>query len=162
MRQVNLGINHDSPRYIRQVVSVLCSFAQAPTKYHYSCGLRVIGYLVRTKLMGITYGGSLRIPIGLSNEPEHFASSYGLHLYSDASFGSRPKPLAGYVVMLCNGAIFWTANYLKIVPFSTHESEQAIAALAAKDFGICASTTTSYWSSCSRPHIPLDGQQSFS
>ena len=83
-------------------------------------GLDVIGYLVKTKNMGITFGGSLRIPLGLKTPPPHFAQSCGLYVYHDSSFGSRPRPMGGYVIMYCNGPVDWHAGFLKIVPDSTH------------------------------------------
>ena len=39
---------------------------------HYNWGLWILGYLVRTKAMGITYGGKLRIPLGLSSAPSYY------------------------------------------------------------------------------------------
>ena len=44
-----------------EAVSVLCSM-WPPSQRHYDLGLDVIGYLVNTKHMGITFGGRLRIP----------------------------------------------------------------------------------------------------
>jgi hypothetical protein len=40
--------------------------------------------------------------------------------------------MGGYVVMYNNGAIDWGATRVKIVPISSHEAENAIAAKAAK------------------------------
>ena len=113
-------------------VNKLCSFAQQPTDEHYQLGLNVIGYLVATKNIGITYGGRLRIPLGLNAHPPHFLQSGGLYCAHDSSWGTHPRPMGGYVVMYNNGAIDWGATRVKIVPISSHEAENAIAAKAAK------------------------------
>ena len=114
-----------------EAVSVLCSM-WPPSQRHYDLGLDVIGYLVNTKNLGITFGGRLRIPLGLNEPPPHFEQSSGLYAYHDSSFGSRPRPMGGYVVMYCNGPVDWHAGFLKIVPDSAHEAESAIASRAAK------------------------------
>ena len=89
------------------------------------------GYLVKTKYLGITFGGKIRIPIGLTEFPPHFERNRGLHTYHDSSFG-KPRPMGGFVVMYSNGPANWGAGYLKIVPKSTHEAESAIASRATK------------------------------
>ena len=86
---------------------------------------------MKTKHLGITFGGNVRIPIGLTAYPPHFERSRGLHTYHDSSFG-RPRPMGGYVVMYSNGPVDWGAGYLKIVPESSHEAESAIASRATK------------------------------
>ena len=118
---------------IAMSTSALCACMQAPNEKHYQFALRTLGYLVQTKHLGITFGGRLTIPLGLDQFPPGFAESGGLHTYHDSSWGSRPRPLAGYVIMFCNGPIMWSANFLKLVPDSTKEAETAIAARAAKD-----------------------------
>jgi len=118
---------------IAMSTSALCACMQAPNEKHYQFALRTLGYLVQTKHLGITFGGRLTIPLGLDQSPPGFAESGGLHTYHDSSWGSRPRPLAGYVIMFCNGPIMWSANFLKLVPDSTKEAETAIAARAAKD-----------------------------
>ena len=90
---------------------------------------------MHSKNLGITFGGRLRVPLGLSEPPPHFAESSGLYTYHDSSFGSKPRPMAGYVIMYCNGPIDWNAGHLKIVPESSHEAESAVASRAAK--GTC-------------------------
>ena len=115
-----------------QAIPVLASVAHSPTLHAYKRALGVLGYLVHTKNLGITFGGKLRIPLGLQISPPHFEESSGLYTYHDASFGSKPRPMAGYVVMFCNGPIDWHASHLKIVPESSHEAESAIASRATK------------------------------
>jgi hypothetical protein len=108
-------------------------FCKCPTKRHEYFALCVIGYLIKTKDMGITYGGKLQIPYGADGYPEGFSESLGLHTYHDSSWGKDISPFGGYVIMLCNGAIAWGARKLRIVPDSTAEAETAIASRAAKD-----------------------------
>ena len=98
----------------------------------YDRALGVLGYLVSTKHLGITFGGRLRIPMGLTCKPPHFDESHGLYTYHDSSFGTKPRPMGGYVIMYNNGPVDWSAGYLKIVPASSHEAESAIASAATK------------------------------
>lgn len=91
-----------------------------------------MGYLVKTRKMGITYGGKLKVPRGLVEFPEGFVESRGLHAVHDSSWGTRPRPYGGFVVMRCNGAVDVKAQKLKIVPDSTCEAETAVGSKAAK------------------------------
>ena len=85
------------------------------TREWYNRALGVLGYLVKTKNLGLTFGGKVRIPIGLTEFPAHFEKNPGLHTYHDSSFG-KPRPMAGFVVMYSNGPVDWGAGHLKIVP----------------------------------------------
>lgn len=114
-------------------VSYLASFNGAPTQQHYDAALNVLGYLVGTRAMGITYGGELKIPMGLKEYPPGFVESRGLHSYHDSSWGTAPRPFGGYVIMRCNGAVNVSSRTLKIVPDSTAQAETAMASKAAKD-----------------------------
>ena len=116
-------------------ISVLCSRVSDPRECHYQAGLVVIGYLVSTKRLGITYGGEIRVPYGLSKIPVGFVESNGLYTAHDSSWGTRPSPLGGYVIMYNNGAIDWSAKLVKIVPDSSCEAETAVGSIAAK--GTC-------------------------
>ena len=113
-------------------VNKLCSKASDPDAVDFSRGLQVVGYLSTTRRMGITYGGRIRIPMGLKEHPYGFVESKGLYVAHDNSFGTTPRPMGGYVVMYCNGAIDWSAGSLKIVPDSSHEAESAQASRSAK------------------------------
>ena len=64
--------------------------------------------------------------------PQGLEESSGLYVVHDNSFGMCARPMGGFVVMYCNGAIDWSASNLKIVPDSSHEAESAQAARAAK------------------------------
>lgn len=118
---------------ISAAVSHLCSFMQRPSAKHYKAALRVIGYLVKTKHLGITYGGKLRVPYGLREMPDGFIDARGLHVYHDSSWGRSPHPMGGHVVMYVNGAICWSAKAIKIVPHSTCEAETASGSRAVMD-----------------------------
>ena len=113
-------------------VNTLCSFVQSPGQIHYQKALNIVGYLSATRELGITYGGRLRTPLGLSEPPIHFARSHGLYCAHDSSFGTRPRPMGGYVVMYLNGAVDWSATNAKIVPDSAQEAESAAGSRAAK------------------------------
>ena len=84
------------------------------------------------KHLGINFGGKLKIPLGLDSFPFGFILSKGLYSYSDSSWGKEVKPMAGYVVMYCNGPIDWSARVLKVIADSTCEAETATASRAVK------------------------------
>ena len=113
-------------------VSHLCCVMQAPTVEALQSGLRLLGYLVATKHQGITFGGALSVPLGVAELPEHFAESRGLYGYSDSSWGKVAKPMGGYVVMLANGPVDWSARTMKVVADSTCEAETATASALTK------------------------------
>jgi hypothetical protein len=112
--------------------SKLCSAVPDPRQCHYDAGLVVAGYLWATKDLGITYGGKLRVPLGLATFPPGFHESCGLYTAHDSSWGTCPNPLGGYVVMYNNGAADWSGKMVKIVPDSSCEAETAVASKAAK------------------------------
>ena len=112
--------------------NTLCGFVHSASRTHFQLGLNVVGYLAATPKLGITFGGRLQIPLGLSEMPESFEASCGLYIVHDSSWGTRARPMGGFVVMYMNGPIDWAANNLKIVPSSSHEAESAVAARAAK------------------------------
>ena len=118
---------------ITYAVGVLCSFGQTAGPAHYAAALRVLGYLHKTRDIGITYGGNLKMPLGLAAPPEHFHECNGLHAYYDSSWGKAPHPWGGYVVMYGNGATAWKASKAKIMPDSTAEAETAVGSKAAKE-----------------------------
>ena len=103
------------------------SFTQSAGEPHYAWGLWIVGYLYKTKDLGITYGGSIRIPPGLSSKPANFDENG-----HDSSWGTRARPLGGFVIFYLNGAIDWSAKAVKLVPDSTLEAEQAQASRACK------------------------------
>lgn len=70
--------------------------------------------------------------MGLKEHPVGLVESGGLYVVHDNSFGTSARPMGGYVVMFCNGAVDWSAGALKLVPDSSHEAESAQASRAAK------------------------------
>lgn len=112
-------------------VAYLATFNSRPTQQHFECALSVLGYLVRTRGLGFTYGGPLRYPPGLGAPPPGFVESRGLYTLHDSSWGTVPRPFGGYVVMRTNGVISASFRALKIVPDSTAEAETAIFASKA-------------------------------
>ena len=118
--------------HIAVYVTYLCTAMMRPTEAHFKYGLHILGYLVSCKNLGITYGGKLKMPMGVEAVPGTFHTSLGLHAYSDSSWGKTPRPMAGYVIMLNNGMVDWSARMLKIVADSTCEAEIAIASKATK------------------------------
>ena len=106
----------------------LCSFSLAPGPAHWAAALKVLGYLHKTRHLGITYGGKLRMPMGLETLPARFHENHGLH---NSSCGTSPQPYGGYLIMLANGAIEWKASKSKIPADSTAYAETVVAAKAA-------------------------------
>ena len=60
---------------ITYAVGVLCSFGQTAGPAHYAAALRVLGYLHKTRDIGITYGGNLKTPLGLAAPPSASTSA---------------------------------------------------------------------------------------
>jgi len=113
-------------------LAVLCTLLHSPTKEGYSAALNLLGYLVKTKSLGITYGGKLHLPMGINSPPLGFFDSLGLHTFTDSSWGRTPRPLFMFVVMLNNGAVSFGSKFLKIVPCSSTEAETAGASEGCK------------------------------
>lgn len=113
--------------------SLLCSFTPSAGAAHVQACMDLLGYYVATKEMGITFGGKLKVPMGLDEYPPFFIESRGLHTITDSSWGTEPRPYGGFVVMYCNGAIYYGSKKMKIVPDSTCEAETALASKGAKE-----------------------------
>jgi len=65
--------------------SRLAIYCSCPTKRQKYFALCVLGYLLKTKDLGITYGRELRVPAGMGDYPEGFVASLGLHTFHDSS-----------------------------------------------------------------------------
>ena len=104
----------------------------------------VMGYLVKTKHFGITFGGKLRPPYGLTEMPPGYFESRGLWIAHDASWGGEPKPMAGHVVMWLNGPLIWHSNLLRVIAQSTCEAETSEASRAAKTGMFCRNLLAYY------------------
>ena len=89
---------------------------QRPSKPAFDAALGVVSYLKKTRKLGVTYG----------RDEE-------LRLYTDSSWGSTPRPMAGFVSIYGGGALSWAAKTLKIVPLSSAEAETAVLSLGCKD-----------------------------
>jgi hypothetical protein len=60
---------------IQYAVGVLCSFAQCAGQTHLNAVIGVIDYLFNTRRLGITYGGSINTPLGLTESPRYYHES---------------------------------------------------------------------------------------
>ena len=47
--------------------------------------------------------------------------------------GHGAQPFGGHIIMLCNGAVQWSAKRVRAIPDSTAEAETIVASRAAKD-----------------------------
>jgi len=119
---------------ISYYTSWLGRFSTSPGQEHLAAAYNVLGYLVKTKHLGITFGGALKpIENMLGVQSEGFVRSGGLHAFHDSSWGRAAYPMGGFVVMYGNGAISWSARQLKVVADSSAEAETAVASRAAKE-----------------------------
>ena len=113
-------------------VGTITQLTMDPREDHIEWGYIGLGYLVATKNLGITYGGRLKIPFGLFSMPPGFDQTCGLHTYHDSSFGTRPRPMGGYVVMYNNAAVDWSSKRANLIPDSSMEAEQGVASRSVK------------------------------
>ena len=112
--------------------SSLGQFSQYPTQEHLDAVHYVMGYLFSDPDRGITYGGALKVPYGLSEMPPNFVESRGLYAATDSSWATKARPHGGHVVFRCNGAILWSSRQLKIVADSSAHAETAEGSRATK------------------------------
>jgi hypothetical protein len=96
-------------------VSHLGRFMLYPMDVHIAAAYHLMGYYVRHKFDKITYGGKLKIPLGVESAPPYFEESRGVYAASDSSWNTRVKPQGGHVVMRMNAAILWSSKAMKIV-----------------------------------------------
>ena len=113
--------------------SFLGQFMMSPPQEAYDFLLHIIGYIVGNASVGITFGGALRVPMGLDVMPPNFAQSYGTYAYTDSSWNKKPRPYGGHVVFRCNGPWMWSGKCLKVVADSSMEAETAQGSRATKD-----------------------------
>ena len=112
--------------------SRLGSFSNGPNKQHRDAVLMLMGYMIKNMDRGITYGGKLKIPFGLTQYPEYFVESRGFYAVSDSSWATRAKPQGGHALMRANGVVLWSSRGLKIVADSSAHAETAEASRATK------------------------------
>ena len=110
----------------------LSCFTHSSGDEHYEACMDVVGYLVKTKHLGVTFGGRYRMPMGLNKFPPYFFKSHGMFTAGDSSWGRVVRPFGGFAVMAANGSLTWQARKTKDVPDSTCEAEISIASRAAK------------------------------
>ena len=113
--------------------SVLGGGMQYPTQQYHDAAIYLMGYMINNASDGITYGGTLRAPLGLTDLPVGFTTARGLYASADSSWGKKPLPHGGHLVMRMNAAVMWRAKALKVVADSTCEAETAQASQATKD-----------------------------
>ena len=117
---------------IAHFVGTITQLTMDPREDHIEWGYIGIGYIVATKNLGITYGGRLKLPLGIFNMPADFERTCGLHTYHDSSFGTRPRPMGGYALMYNNGIVDWSSKRANLIPDSSMEAEQGVASRAVK------------------------------
>ncbi|GMF54636.1 unnamed protein product [Phytophthora fragariaefolia] len=78
---------------------------------HWDAGIKVVRYLLKTKDVGIVYGGSLGTE---------------LEAYSDADWaGNRydRRSVSGMMLMMCGAPVVWRSTFQKTVALSSTEAE---------------------------------------
>ena len=113
--------------------SYLGQFMMSPPAAAYEFLLHIVGYIIENAATGISFGGALKIPMGLTAPPPNFKQSYGTFAYTDSSWNKKPKPHGGHVIFRCNGPWMYSGKGLKVIADSTHESETAQASRCTKD-----------------------------
>ena len=107
---------------IAQAVGVLSRFMSCPTPVHLSAAKGVLRYLVGSPALGILYHAST---------PE-----FELTGYCDADYAgdlSTRRSTAGFVFLLCGGAITWVSRMQPTVAASTTEAEYMAASIITKE-----------------------------
>ena len=112
-------------------MSVLCRFMGDPSEQCYSCALQVLGYLYKTRHMGLAYDKECVIPTSLVSCADAIRSNMGFHTLSDSSWGV-PNPTYGYVSFMSGGPVSFVAKNLKSAG-SSCEAEYSAAAYASRD-----------------------------
>lgn len=112
-------------------LSVLCRFMGDPSEQCYSCALQVLGYLYKTRDLGLRYEKQAQIPTCMDSWANEIRSNMGFHTFSDSSWGV-PNPAYGYISFMAGGPISFVAKNLKSAG-SSCEAEYSAAAYAARD-----------------------------
>ncbi|OWY93524.1 Integrase, catalytic core protein, partial [Phytophthora megakarya] len=93
------------------VVAKLSRFLENPGEAHWTAGIKVVRYLLKTKDVGITYNGLLGTK---------------LTAYSDADWaGNRDdrRSVSGVMLMMCGAPVVWRSTFQKTVALSSTEAE---------------------------------------
>ena len=109
---------------IAHAASKLSEHLTNPSRHHMDCANRVLRYLVGTKSLSIEFN------CYVSNPRSVFLAS------SDASYANDPdtrRSSQGYVFLLYNGTIDWSATKQKTVTCSTTEAELLAISTTAKE-----------------------------
>ena len=125
-------------------VSRLAQYSANPSPQHLRLAVYVLSYLVGTVERRLVYDG---------------ADGDGLHGYSDSSLADQTDDrhsTSGYVFLLANGAISWSARKQKTVAQNTTEAEYMAMADAANQAAWYRSFLTELGYSVDDP-IPLHG-----
>ena len=125
-------------------VSRLAQYSANPSPQHLRLAVYVLSYLVGTVDKKLVYDG---------------ADGDGLHGYSDSSLADQTDDrhsTSGYVFLLANGAISWSARKQKTVAQNTTEAEYMAMADAANQAAWYRSFLTELGYSVDDP-IPLHG-----
>ena len=97
--------------------SVLGGGMQYPTQQYHDAAIYLMGYMLNNASDGITYGGTLRAPLGISELPAGFAAAHEGYTRrattGDSSWGKKPLPHGSHLVLRTNAAIMWKAKALR-------------------------------------------------
>ena len=137
---------------IAYAITTLSKFATRPTKLHYSLLKGVLGYLHRTKSLGIRYTRSCNPkdyhqdlpdgypPTSLPDLPEHFDKFPSINhseitCFVDAAYANdlrQRRSTTGYAISLAGGAIMYRSKTQSVTALSSTEAEFFAAVSAAK------------------------------
>lgn len=104
---------------ISYAVSTLSQFLENPGPAHWEAAKRVFRYLLATKDLELTLGGS----------------ADGLTRYTDADGASQEhrRTISGHVFFVNGGAVSWSSRKQELVTLSTAEAKYVAATHAAKE-----------------------------
>jgi len=120
--------------------SVLAKQMQDPSEDAYELALQVLLYLYKTRDLSLHYNGDCCVEENLLKNYEFYSGAnakdtvdrnFGLHAYSDSSWGDT-HPVYGYIVRMAGGVISYCSKNLKSAD-SSAEAEYAAAAHAARE-----------------------------
>lgn len=127
---------------IATAVGILARSSNNPQRIHFEALKRVVGYLYKTKDIGITYRQQ---PNETANVPQVITCSHNpspndtgknqLIAFSDADHGgsSDRKSTSGIVILMNGGPVVWSSKKQTVTALSTTESEVIAATECVKE-----------------------------
>ena len=104
---------------ISYAVATISHFSNNPGMPHWDAVRRIYHYLLGTKDLRLTYGGTPSALVGYAD--------------ADGSMAEDRRAISGYAFLIDGGTVSWSSKKQEIVSLSTTESEYVAATHAAKE-----------------------------